>query len=100
MVRLTAGQMKFLLQAARPLAPVRREGFLKDITDALGGQSGDIGDGELHRLVRKLQSRHMEYPERADRKPPIWRELALIAGILSLVLARTTLVLIRRVVRP
>jgi hypothetical protein len=99
MVRLTAEQMKFLLQAARPLAPVRREGFLGDVANALGGQRGDIGDGELHRLVRELQSRHMEYPERADSEPTISRELAPIARILSLVLARSTLVLIRRVVR-
>jgi hypothetical protein len=50
--------MSALLDAARSLSPAMRKEFLRDIAVALADRS-DIGDGQLGRVLRELQRRHL-----------------------------------------
>jgi hypothetical protein len=54
-------QRRALWLAARPLQPQDRQGFLDAVASELGGRV-EVGDGELHRLVRKLQWKFLTPP--------------------------------------
>ena len=53
--------MDALMQAAQPIAPAQRADFLRDVAARFAGRA-DIGDGELHRILREVQRRHFDPP--------------------------------------
>jgi hypothetical protein len=56
MVRLSDSELTQLFDAARPLLPAVRNEFLAEVVKALEGK--DVGDEELHRLLRDVQRRY------------------------------------------
>jgi hypothetical protein len=56
MVRLSDSELAQLFDAAKPLLPAVRDEFLAEVAKALEGK--DVGDGELHRLLRDVQRRY------------------------------------------
>jgi hypothetical protein len=56
MVRLSDSELTQLFDAAGPLLPAVRNEFLAEVAKALEGK--DVGDGELHRLLRDVQRRY------------------------------------------
>jgi hypothetical protein len=56
MVRLSDSELTELFDAARPLLPAVRDEFMAQVAKALEGK--DVGDGELHRLLRDVQRRY------------------------------------------
>jgi hypothetical protein len=55
-VRLSDSELTQLFDAAMPLLPAVRDEFLAEVAKALEGK--DVGDGELHRLLRDVQRRY------------------------------------------
>jgi len=60
---LTKQQEQAVRQAAYPLQPGDRTEFWNAVTLELGGRA-EVGDGELYRVIRKLQWRFFDPPER------------------------------------
>ena len=58
---LTEPQTLAIIHASRPLAPVERGAFLTALQGLLAGRH-DIGDGELHRVIRDLQRQYFRPP--------------------------------------
>jgi hypothetical protein len=56
MVRLSDSELTQVFDAAKPLLPAVRDEFLAEVAKALEGK--DVGDGELHRLLRDVQRRY------------------------------------------
>jgi hypothetical protein len=51
-------QVTTVMQLARPLAPNQRAAFLEMLAARLNGRRRDVGDGELHRMVRTIIRDH------------------------------------------
>jgi hypothetical protein len=58
---LTHHQQAALFLAARPLEPHQRAAFRAAVAAELNGCT-DPGDGELHRIIRKVQSQFFDPP--------------------------------------
>jgi hypothetical protein len=58
---LSDAQQLAVINAARPLQLGERGGFLDALAALLAGRH-DIGDGELHRILRDLQWRYLQPP--------------------------------------
>jgi hypothetical protein len=56
-VRFTDEQLTKIFQLTAPLAPTHRDTFLRLLAAELQGRS-DVGDGELHRLMRAIIKDH------------------------------------------
>jgi hypothetical protein len=61
MLRSTDSQLHVLINAAVPIYPADRDGFLRDVALALDDRSG-IGEGEFHRIVKAAQLRYHPRP--------------------------------------
>jgi hypothetical protein len=61
MLRLTDTQLHVLINAAVPIYPADRDGFLRDIALALDGR-GEIGEGEFFRIIKAAQLKHHPRP--------------------------------------
>jgi hypothetical protein len=61
-LRLTDEQLTAIMRGAAPLAPNRRDAYLREIADALA-VAGEIGDGSVARAIRTAQKRHYDVPE-------------------------------------
>lgn len=60
-LRLTDEQLTAIMRGAQPLAPNRRDAYLREIADALAGR--ELGDGTVARAIRTAQKRHFDVPE-------------------------------------
>jgi hypothetical protein len=56
-MNLTEPQTLAIIHASRPLAPTERGAFLEALQSQLAKHS-EIGDGQLHRLIRDLQRQY------------------------------------------
>ena len=63
--RLTDHQLSIVLAAAQPLQPADREPFLVALAAELG-QFTEIGDGNLHRAIARVQPRFFSPPSTGD----------------------------------
>jgi hypothetical protein len=52
-ISLSDEQMNAVMRACQPLQPYERSAFLAALAPLLRGRN-DVGDGELHRLIREL----------------------------------------------
>jgi len=59
---LTDDQLTAIMRGAAPLAPNRRDAYLREIADALA-VAGEIGDGTVNTAIRAVQKRHFDVPE-------------------------------------
>jgi hypothetical protein len=64
-IRLTDSELAAVLAAAKPIAPHRRDAFLREIADALAGLS-DVGPGDVGRAIRVAQRAHFDPPTLGD----------------------------------
>jgi hypothetical protein len=55
-------QLSAIMNACEPLQPMERSAFLAALAHQLSGYS-DVGDGELHRLIRELLRQTWRPPE-------------------------------------
>jgi len=69
LLALSDSQLQMLMDTSRPIAVDRRDAFLHDVAATLATMSS-IGDGQLHRILRELQRRHMDYPILAGHPSP------------------------------
>lgn len=65
---LTDLQVTTIMQLARPLAPDQRTAFLEMLAAKLNGRR-EIGDGELHRLVRTIIRDHNLFDAPLETEP-------------------------------
>jgi hypothetical protein len=63
-LRLTDEQLTAIMRGAAPLAPNRRDAYLREIADALAGR--ELGDGTLFRIIRETQRKHFDAPQLGD----------------------------------
>jgi hypothetical protein len=56
-IGLTDEQMSMVYSASAPLEPRARSAFLAELANALRGR-GEIGDGELHQVIRETQRKY------------------------------------------
>ena len=59
---LTDAQLTAITNVVRPLPPDERSAFMAQLFEQLIHHRHDVGDGELHRLVRDLQHRYFTPP--------------------------------------
>jgi hypothetical protein len=65
-IRLTDAQLTAVFEAARPLAVRDRDAFLQAVAEALQGHR-EIGDGDVHRVVKAAQRRFWDPPQFDER---------------------------------
>ena len=61
-MNFTEPQSLAIIHASRPLQPQDRAKFLDELQGRLIDRS-EIGDGELHRVLRELQRKYLRPPE-------------------------------------
>jgi hypothetical protein len=61
-IRLTDSELAAVMNAARPLQPHQRDGFLQDIAAELTKLPA-VGPGALHRVITLVQRRHFDAPD-------------------------------------
>jgi hypothetical protein len=61
-MNLNDQQQTAVLNAARPLAPAERSAFMAGLAKQLADRR-EIGDGELHRVIRELQRQYFRPPK-------------------------------------
>jgi hypothetical protein len=59
-LKLNDEQLTAIMRGAAPLAPNRRDAYLREIAAALAGQ--ELGDGIIGRTIREIQKRHYDAP--------------------------------------
>jgi hypothetical protein len=60
-IKLTDSELVAVMTAARPIAPHRREAFLREIADELSRLT-DPGPGDVGRAIRVAQRAHFDPP--------------------------------------
>jgi hypothetical protein len=74
---LDSESFNMIVNAAQPLQPWQRAGFLNDVAEALRREPA-IGPGATHRVIREAQKKHFDPPadtrsgtpaRHADRRP-------------------------------
>src|SRR5258708_34904667 len=66
-IALSDAQITTIMQLSRPLAPAERTAFVELLAAKLNGRR-EIGDGELHRLVRTIIRDHHLFDAPADTR--------------------------------
>jgi len=61
-IRLSDDEFDVVMRAARPLAPHRRDSFLVEVANKLGGYK-ELGVGIVARVCKDLQRRHFDAPD-------------------------------------
>jgi hypothetical protein len=61
-ISLTDSQIDAVFAAARPLEPLDRSRFLKDVAAELAGIA-DPGDGTVAKICRQIQRRYFDPPQ-------------------------------------
>jgi hypothetical protein len=69
-VGLSDQQMTMVTEACRPLLSAERTAFLSALGVLLRGQSGEIGDGALHRMLAELQRTRFKPPLQSEQIAP------------------------------
>lgn len=64
-IRLSDSELDAILQAARPIAPRDRDGFLQAVASELS-RCGEIGPGVVYRVVKDVQRRFFDPPDLAE----------------------------------
>ena len=57
--------MDAVMQAAAPIDPARRGDFLEDLALELA-KCPEVGPGSVYRILRELQHKHFDPPQRAE----------------------------------
>jgi hypothetical protein len=65
---LSDSQIASIMALARPLQPAQRSAFLELIAASLRGRAGQIGDGELHRIVLAIIRDHSLFDPPSDER--------------------------------
>jgi hypothetical protein len=66
MLALTQNQLDHIALVCRPLQPADKQAFLGQLFDSLIHRRDDVGEGELHRMLRDLQRRHFRPPTETE----------------------------------
>jgi hypothetical protein len=67
-LRLTDQQISAIMAAARPLERGHREAFLEEVA-AMLQKYPEVGDGQLHQLLREVQRKHFDAPLSTAQEP-------------------------------
>jgi hypothetical protein len=67
-IRLTDDELTAVMNAARPLPVERREDFLRQVAELLGG-CVEIGPGTVHWAIEQAQRAYFDPPELAAGAP-------------------------------
>jgi hypothetical protein len=73
MVLLTDLQVAAITDAVRPLQPADRRSLLAALFEELIHRRDELGEGELHRMLRELQRKHFQPPTDFDCGKVPWR---------------------------
>jgi hypothetical protein len=66
-IAVSDGQLSQIMTACEPLQPMERSAFLAALAHQLRGHC-DVGDGELHRLIRSWTPPEVRAPTQHHRK--------------------------------
>ena len=61
-LHLSDTELSILMDAARPIPPAARDGFLHAVSAALAQHPGEIGPGIVYRVTRDVQRKFFDPP--------------------------------------